>query len=64
MLFCSNSSHFSKIQLVYDGSTDGPTDGPTDGHTLIYRCENASKKRAVRERKRIDVEGGDGDKKE
>ena len=43
MLFCSNSAHFSEIQLVCDGPTDGrtdgrtdgPTDGPTDGHTLL-----------------------------
>ena len=33
MLFCSNSAHFSEIQLVCDGRTDGPTDRPTDGPT-------------------------------
>ena len=41
MPFCSNSAHFSEIQLVCDGRTDlptdgrtdGPTDGPTDGRT-------------------------------
>ena len=33
MLFCSNSAHFSEIQLVCDGRTDRPTDGPTDGRT-------------------------------
>ena len=26
-----------------NGRTDGRTDGPTDGHTLLKRCENASK---------------------
>ena len=56
MLFCSNSAHFSEIQLVCDGwmdgqtngrtdqRMDGRTDGPTHGHTLLQRCENASKK--------------------
>ena len=33
MLFCSNSAHFSEIQLVCDGPTDGRTDGRTDGPT-------------------------------
>ena len=33
MLFCSNSAHFSEIQLVCDGRTDRPTDGLTDGRT-------------------------------
>ena len=33
MLFCSNSAHFSEIQLVCDGPTDGRTDGWTDGPT-------------------------------
>ena len=27
-----------------NGPTNGPTDGQTDGHTLLKRCENASKK--------------------
>ena len=35
MLFCSNSAHFSEIQLVCDERTDGRTDGPTD--TPSYR---------------------------
>ena len=26
-----------------DGPTDSPTDGRTDGHTLLYRCDSASK---------------------
>ena len=42
----------SEIQLVYDRRTDGWTDRRTnrwmdrltDGPTLLYRCENASKK--------------------
>ena len=33
MLFCSNSAHFSKIQLVCDLRTDGTTDGRTDRRT-------------------------------
>ena len=32
--------------------TDGRTDGRTDGHSLLKRCENASKTRKVKERKR------------
>ena len=48
VLFCSNSAHFSEIQLVcdrqMDGRTDGRTDGQTNEHTLLKRCENASKK--------------------
>ena len=55
MLFCSISAHFSEIQLVCDRPTDGrtdrrtdgPTDRRTDGHTLLQRCENASKKRCT-----------------
>ena len=35
MLFCSNSAHFSEIQLVCDGRTDRRTDRRTDGHTLL-----------------------------
>ena len=27
-----------------DGRTDRRTDRPTDGHTLLWRCEDASKK--------------------
>ena len=30
MLFCSNSAHFSEIQLVCDRRTDRRTDRPTD----------------------------------
>ena len=30
---------------VADGPTDGPTDGRMDGQALLYRCEDASKKR-------------------
>ena len=33
MLFCSNSAHYSEIQLVCDGRTDGWMDGRTDGRT-------------------------------
>ena len=33
MLFCSNSAHFSEIQLVCDTWTDGRKDGRTDGRT-------------------------------
>ena len=47
MIFCSNSVRLSKIQLVgdgpTDGRTDGRTDGPTDGHSLLKRCDGASK---------------------
>ena len=39
MLFCSNSVHFSEIQLVCDGPTDGPTDGRTE--TPSYRDATA-----------------------
>ena len=35
MLFCSNSAHFSEIQLVCDRRTDGRTDGKTDGRTDV-----------------------------
>ena len=33
---------------VTDRRTDGRTDGPTDGHTLLQRCENASKNNILR----------------
>ena len=45
MLFCSDSAHFSEIQLVCDRPTDGPTDGrtdrPTDGRTDIPSYRDA-----------------------
>ena len=41
MLFCSNSVHFSEIQLVCNGRTDGPTDGRTDGRTYTPSYRDA-----------------------
>ena len=47
MLFCSNSVHFSEIQLVCDIRTNGPTDRLTDGQidTPSYRDARTHLKR-------------------
>ena len=42
------NNSFAWFQLVCDQLTNGWTDGPTDGHTLLQRCENASKNDSVK----------------
>ena len=42
--FCSFLTFEKMGYGVTDGPTNGLTDGLTDGHTLLQRCEDASKK--------------------
>ena len=40
-----------------------PTEGPTDGHTLLWRCENATKPKGVGHEKGRKERSGGGKKR-
>ena len=42
---CHKKCGFFFAQARRNRETDGGTDGQTDGHTLVWRCEDASKKK-------------------